>query len=321
MAKILLTGGAGFIAYHLSHKLHYHGHEVISFDNFNSTYYDNQIKYDRATELKNIGVTVAIGELGQKEGLEHFIDHHKPDVVIHLAAFAAVRESMLQPSQCIKDNILGTQNLINVCEKLGIHKVIYASTSCTMSGNPLPWHEDAPVGHQLNPYGYTKRTNECQFKMSKINQKIGLKFFTVYGPWGRPDMAIFKFADGIVNGTPINIFNYGNMKRDFTYIDDITAGIHIVLSRILHEVFPLDELYNIGRGEQVNLMDFIEHLEVSLGRKSIRNLLPKHPADTQETWSDTTKLQKLGYNPKVSIQEGVKHFTDWYLYYKGINRT
>ena len=189
-----------------------------------------------------------------------------------------------------------------------------------MAGNPLPWKEDEPTGHQLNPYGYTKRTNECQFKTSKIKQNIGLRFFTVYGPYGRPDMALFQFAEAAVKGKTIDVYNYGNMKRDFTYVDDIVNGIEILMNSLLNTEEPQAEIYNIGRGQQVQLMDFISEIEKNMGREIKKNLVPRHPADTLETWSDTTKLKELGWKPKVSIPEGVSKFCEWYKKYYGVNQ-
>jgi UDP-glucuronate 4-epimerase len=219
----------------------------------------------------------------------------------------------------IQNNIVATQNLIEVLEELNINKAIYASTSCVMAGNPLPWKEDEPTGHQLNPYGYTKRTNECQFKTSKIKQNIGLRFFTVYGPYGRPDMALFQFAEAAVKGKTIDVYNYGDMKRDFTYVDDIVNGIETLMYHILNTEETQAEIYNIGRGQQVQLMDFISEIEKNMGHEIKKNLVPRHPADTLETWSDTTKLQELGWKPKVSISEGVAKFCEWYKQYYGVN--
>jgi len=154
--------------------------------------------------------------------------------------------------------------------------------------------------------------------VSKIKNTIGLRFFTVYGPWGRPDMALFKFTKGILDGSKIDVFNYGDMKRDFTYVDDIVAGIKVLIQRTM-DSDGLKEIYNIGRGEQVQLMDFITEIEKNFGRKAEKNLLPKHPADTQETWSDTTKLQSLGWKPTTSIPEGIEKFAEWYKSYYGVN--
>ena len=209
MAKIAITGGAGFIGFHLAQKLHSEGHTVCGFDNFNN-YYDPGLKLSRSEILrKDFGITIDKIDLTQSRGLSIWINDNKPDVVMHLAAMAGVRHSMDDPSAYVENNIVGTHNLIEACTLHGVDKVVYASTSCVMAGNPLPWNEDEKLGYQKNPYGYSKATNEAQFIASKIPETIGLRFFTVYGPWGRPDMALFDFTNNIVQGNPIKLFNYG----------------------------------------------------------------------------------------------------------------
>jgi len=318
---IMVTGGAGFIAYHLIQKLIKDDYKVSAFDNYND-YYDPDLKHKRAYELMDlVNVDVVNCDLKQEDDLTDLICDLKPDAIIHLAAYAGVRHSLSEPQTYIDNNITGTQNLINACEKAGVRHVVYASTSCTMAGNKLPWNEDEKTGYQLNPYGYSKSTNENQMMSSKINFTTGLRFFTVYGPWGRPDMALFDFTKNIVAGNPIQLFNYGDMIRDFTYVDDIIQGIGLVLKdsfdRDSEDTFG--EIYNIGYGDQVKLVDFVTEIEKNLGRTAITELVPMHPADTQTTWSDTTKLQKLGYDPKVSIAEGVKNFVNWYKDYYKVN--
>jgi len=318
MSRIFITGIAGFIGFHLAQKLREAGHEVTGLDNFND-YYDVKLKHDRHNILNKKNIHVYYGDLLNKNFIKSILSVEKPELVIHLAAYAGVRHSYDHAMDYIQNNIVGTQNLIEVLEELNINKAIYASTSCVMAGNSLPWREDEPTGHQLNPYGYTKRTNECQFKTSKIKQNIGLRFFTVYGPYGRPDMALFQFAEAAVNGKTIDVYNYGDMKRDFTYVDDIVNGIEILMKHILNTDNKQAEIYNIGRGQQVQLMDFISEIEKNMGREIQKNLVPRHPADTLETWSDTTKLQTLGWKPSVSIGTGVSRFCEWYKNYYGIN--
>lgn len=316
MSKILITGGAGFIAFHLANNLKNNGFEVVGFDNFNS-YYDINLKMARASELAKNDIKIHKADLRDKIQMSDIIAQLKPDVVIHLAAHAGVRHSLGAATDYIENNILGTQNLIEACEKHGISKVIYASTSCVMAGNELPWKEDEPTRNQLNPYGYTKKANECQFAISNIEKIIGLRFFTVYGPWGRPDMALFSFTKDIIEDNTIDVFNNGDMKRDFTYVDDIVQGINIVIDRMFSIDSAINEIYNIGYGQQVNVIDFITEIENNLGKQAVKNFLSKHPADTQETWSDITKLKTLGYDPKISISEGIPKFIDWYKnYYK-----
>tara|TARA_R110002153_G_scaffold9117_22_gene38202 strand:- start:523 stop:1491 length:969 start_codon:yes stop_codon:yes gene_type:complete len=318
---ITVTGGAGFIAYHLIQKLIKDGYKVSAFDNYND-YYDPDLKHKRAYELMDlVNVDVVNCDLKQENDLTDLICDLKPDAIIHLAAYAGVRHSLSEPQTYIDNNITGTQNLINACAKASVQHVIYASTSCTMAGNELPWNEDEKTGYQLNPYGYSKSANENQMMSSEINFTTGLRFFTVYGPWGRPDMALFDFTKNIIAGNPIQLFNYGDMIRDFTYVDDIVQGIGLVLKDSFDRdsEYAFDEIYNIGYGDQVKLVDFVTEIEKNLGRKAITELIPMHPADTHTTWSDTTKLQKLGYDPKVPIAEGVKNFVNWYKDYYKVN--
>tara|TARA_R110001606_G_scaffold78979_1_gene182418 strand:- start:21 stop:689 length:669 start_codon:yes stop_codon:yes gene_type:complete len=212
------------------------------------------------------------------------------------------------------NNIDATQNLIDICKQhLPETRIVYASTSCVYAGSPTPWTEGEETGKQLNAYGYTKWANECQMQSSGLNT-TGLRFFTVYGPWGRPDMALFDFTKNILDGKEITVYNYGKMKRDFTFVEDILDGIEVVLDNDDLS----GEIFNIGRGEQVELLDFIGEIEKQTGKKAIKNLAPQHPADTLETWSNTAKLQALGYDPKVSIAEGVERFYEWFKTYNGI---
>tara|TARA_R110002074_G_C12537586_1_gene665448 strand:- start:713 stop:1678 length:966 start_codon:yes stop_codon:yes gene_type:complete len=321
MSKIFITGIAGFIGYHLARKLFSQGHDVSGLDNFND-YYDSSLKRTRESKLTDLGIEVFDCDL-TSESFKFYKNAHRlttsqpslegVETVIHLAAYAGVRHSMLYPHLYIQNNIIASQNLIDRCEKDGVNRILHASTSCVMAGNPLPWKEDEKLGHQLNPYGYTKATTESQFKTSSIPNTISLRFFTVYGPWGRPDMALFDFTKNIILGNPIKLFNNGDMIRDFTYIDDIVNGIILLLD------IKGKEIYNIGRGEKVNLLDFVHEIEKNLNRKAIKEMVAMHPADTQTTWSDTTKIKKLGYNPKVSIGEGIENFVNWYKSYYKVN--
>tara|TARA_B100000085_G_scaffold79693_1_gene71797 strand:- start:2020 stop:2976 length:957 start_codon:yes stop_codon:yes gene_type:complete len=318
MAKIAITGMAGFIGFHLAQELNDYGHDVIGFDNFND-YYDPDLKTDRTRVLaERTGIVVENGDLKDSDWMNDWCYFKRPDLVMHLAAYAGVRHSMVEPEKYIQNNVVGTHNLIEACTRAGVDKVVYASTSCVMAGNELPWNEDEKLGYQLNPYGYTKATNESQFMASVLGTAIGLRFFTVYGPWGRPDMALFDFTNNIVKGNPIDLFNHGDMIRDFTYVDDIVKGIQIVIDKALSEDSE-KEIYNIGNGRQVPLMEFVDNIEKQLGREAEKNFVPKHPADTQATWSDTTKLQKLGYKAETPIEEGVEKFIRWYKDYYGVN--
>ena len=311
--RVLITGGAGFIGSHLADSLLEDGFEVYGLDNYN-TYYDPSLKHDR---VQYFGHQVFEVDLKNFDDLDHAFGQIKPDIVIHLAARAGVRDSVGNEQLYHNDNIIATQNLIQVCKMYDVAKVVYASTSSVYGGTPIPptgWTEDEVTGHQLNPYAYTKYCNECQFRISGLNN-VGLRFFTVYGPWGRPDMALFDFTKNIVAGNSIEAFNYGEMKRDFTYIGDIIEGIKVVLFADV----PSNEIFNIGRGKQVELMHFIKCISTELGREADVILAPRHPADTLETWSNTAKLRELGYKPRVNIEVGVEAFVRWYKDYYGVN--
>jgi len=307
--KVVITGIAGFISFHTANRFVDEGHEVVGFDNFND-YYDPALKEKRAMLLEERGIKVYKRDLRDVEEMHSFFEKHNPDLVIHLAAMANPRHGMDNPEMYLDNNCHGTINIIRAMEKIGTKNVIYASTSCVMHGNPLPWREFEQLAPQINPYGYTKKVTEEMFHISKIPNAVGLRFFTVYGPWGRPDMALFSFTKNILDEEPITLYNYGNMERDFTYVDDIVQGIWLVSNNMTER-----DMYNIGRGEPVQLMDFVDAIEESTGKKAIRKYGPHHPADALATWSDTTKLQKLGYDPKTSIREGIDKFVQWYRSY------
>jgi UDP-glucuronate 4-epimerase len=309
MHKIYITGIAGFIGFHLAKKLAEEGYEVAGLDNFNG-YYDTQLKYDRSAILHTqYGIITDAHSLDtQYCGALNLLKEpvvHDYDAVIHLAAYAGVRHSLENPQTYIDNNITGTQKLITACEKLEI-PVIYASSSCVDSD-------------LLNPYAWTKFVNEKQFESSKL-LAAGLRFYTVYGPYGRPDMALGLFAEAMSQGKPIDVYNYGDMQRDFTYIDDLIHGIHLILENLLlTPAINHHEIYNLGTGKSNELMDYIECLENELGRVAQKNMLPMHPADVKSTQADITKIQELGYSPTTTIQEGVKHYADWFKeYHKGM---
>jgi len=311
MNRVLVTGAAGFIGSQLSDRLQKRGLTVKGIDNFNNHLYTPELKVDR---MKHFGLDIWGCDLKDEVKLEALLRDFRPDTIVHLAAMAGVRDSMGKEKSYHANNIDATQNLIDICKQhLPETRIVYASTSCVYAGSQTPWTEGQETGKQLNAYGYTKWANECQMQSSGLNT-TGLRFFTVYGPWGRPDMALFDFTKNILDGKEITVYNYGKMKRDFTYVEDILDGIEVVLDNDN----LLGEIFNIGRGEQVELLDFIGEIEKQTGKKSIKNLAPKHPADTLETWSNTDKLQALGYDPKVSIAEGVEKFYEWYKTYNGI---
>ena len=302
MHKIFITGIAGFIGFHLAEKLAMEGYEVAGVDNFNN-YYDPQLKYERANILRDkFSITVIdydIEIIPWRHNLENF------DAVIHLAAHAGVRHSLEYPQMYIDTNITATQKLIHACEEYEI-PVIYASSSTADSDH-------------LNPYAWSKYVNEKQFETSKLLSS-GLRFYTVYGEWGRPDMALHTFADLMSRGKAIDIYNHGDMQRDFTYVGDLVDGIEIILEYMLNQ--PQEnqhEIYDLGTGKSNELMDYIECLENELGRVSLKNYLPMHPADVKSTQANIGKARSLGYTPKVSIQEGIKHFADWFSMYNAEN--
>ena len=305
--KILITGIAGFIGMHTAIRLQELGHTVMGFDNLNS-YYDPELKSERVEVLKEKGINFWKIDLTDAGDMYDILSQTKPEMVIHLAAMAGVRYSMDHADEYITNNALGTLNLIRACESNDVENVIYASTSCVMHGNELPWGEPEYLYPQINPYGYTKAITESQFHISKIPNAVGLRFFTVYGPWGRPDMALFDFTKNILAGNPITLFNNGDMYRDFTYIDDIVQGIECVVDNMT----PRD-MYALGRGEVIELQRFVDAIQKSLGVDAIIEYGPKHPADAHITSSDTRKLQSIGYNPQTSIEEGVDRFVKWYM--------
>lgn len=310
--KFLVTGAAGFIGSQLMNRLATQGHDVVGLDNFNDHLYSPKLKQHRC---EHFDLDVRFVDLRNEYHLKEFLLKHRPTDIIHLAAHAGVRDSYGKNKQYHENNIDATQNLIDLCvDHLPDVRIVYASTSCVFAGSPLPWTEGNETGKQLNAYGYTKWANECQFQSSGLNN-IGLRFFTVYGPWGRPDMALFDFTKNILAEKEITIYNFGDMKRDFTYVEDILDGIEIIL---YNDSIESNEIFNIGRGKQVNLMDFVYEIEKNVGKEAIKILAPKHPADTKETWSNTSKLQALGYSPKTDVSVGIENFYKWYKTYNEV---
>ena len=314
--KILVTGAAGFIGSQLMNRLRDEGHKVLGIDNYNNHLYDPQLKVDRT---QHFGLDIRVCDIRDREKLETVIAGFDPEQIIHLAAHAGTRDSLGNESAYHSNNIDGTQVLIDLIKGKDI-PVIYASTSSVYGETPVPesgWTEDLVTDKQRNAYAYTKYVNEIQFTISGV-RNIGLRFFTVYGPWGRPDMALFDFTKKMLDKKQINVYNYGDMKRDFTYIDDILDGIVLVLNT--QSNIDSNSIFNIGYGEQVQLMDFVKEIESNVcdtccGEKADINLAPRHPADTLETWSNTTKLQQYGYKPKTDIKTGIENFYEWYEEY------
>lgn len=330
---ILVTGAAGFIGFHLSKKLLKGGHTVIGLDNLNG-YYSVQLKLDR---LKQLGVNeVFEGKLVNSEtysdnfqfiklnlqdrhNLPKLFEQHKFDVVCNLAAQAGVRYSIENPDVYIDANIVGFNNLLECIRRHGVTKLVYASSSSVYGLNEkVPFETTDPVDHPISVYAATKKSNELMaYTYSHLYdiETIGLRFFTVYGPWGRPDMAMFLFTDAILNEKPLKVFNEGNLSRDFTYIDDIVNGVEKTITESQSNKEPYS-LYNIGNGNPVKLLDFIEAIEKATGKTAVKEMLPMQPGDVEKTWADTSSLEKdYEYKPNTPINEGVTCFIDWYKDY------
>lgn len=321
MSKILVTGGAGFIGSQVAKKLLLLGHEVVIVDNLNN-YYDPQLKKDRLEfELKTGGFKFEFLEtnISCYDELEKIFKNHKFDFILHLAGQAGVRWSIENPWAYTETNVLGTLNILELARKYDIKKVIFASSSSVYGGNEkMPYHEDDPVDNPVSLYAATKKSAELLAR--SYHKLYGLKicvlrFFTVYGPWGRPDMAYFKWADLITAGKPIEIYNNGEMKRDFTYIDDVVEGT--VAAMDLDFDF---EIINLGNDRPEELPKLIELLETNLGVKAEKKYLPMQNGDVKHTWADINKARKLlNYQPKVSLEQGIAEFVKWYKnYYKNI---
>ncbi|MFP4109022.1 MAG: NAD-dependent epimerase [Desulfonatronovibrio sp.] len=342
--KILITGTAGFIGFHLALAFARRGDEVIGIDNIND-YYDVGVKYGRlehsgfsgpydsgrliwSDKYPNLGFIRM--NLEDREGLEKLFREQKFDRVCNLAAQAGVRYSLTNPHAYVNSNVVGYVNLLECCRHNNIEHFVFASSSSVYGLNetqPFSTHDN--VDHPISLYAATKKSNELMAHTYAHLYRLpctGLRFFTVYGPWGRPDMALFLFTRAIMKGRPINVFNHGKMQRDFTYIDDIVEGVIRVVDKVpsgnpawsgknpdpASSRAPY-KLYNIGNNNPVQLMDFITTLEKTLGRKAEKNLLPLQPGDVPSTYADVEDLvEDLGYKPETTVQEGISRFIEWY---------
>ena len=330
--KIFITGSSGFIGFHLSRTLLDKGHSVCGFDSMNN-YYDVNLKKARLQILKKYKkFSFTKAKLENKKILSKSISRFKPKVIIHLAAQAGVRYSIENPRIYLNSNIIGTYNIIELAKEIAVKHLIIASSSSVYGANKkFPFKEIDKTETQLSIYAATKKSTESIAHSCSSLWKVPitmLRFFTVYGPWGRPDMAYFKFTKKIINKKKIDIYNQGKMYRDFTYIDDIVEGINSLINKApnlkqsnkikndsLSPVAPF-RILNIGNTKKVFLMDFINTLEKQLKTKAIRNYMPMQKGDVTMTLSDTTLLKKLtGYNPKTDYKEGIKNFLKWYLFY------
>lgn len=311
--KILLTGAAGFIGFHLAGRLLSRGDEVVGVDNLND-YYPVVLKEARLSRLTSEkGFRFVKMDISDREALPALFESEKFDAVVNLAAQAGVRYSIENPWAYVESNLLGFMNVLECCRHYPVKNLVYASSSSVYGDNgKVPFSEDDKVDSPVSLYAATKKSNEllasCYNHLYGI-PATGLRFFTVYGPWGRPDMSPMLFASAILEGRPIKVFNNGKMMRDFTYIDDIVEGVVRVLDHPSEE----HRVYNIGCGSPAKLLDFISLIETSLGRTAEKIMMPMQAGDVTRTYADTTRLERnFGYRPQVSLPEGIAKFVEWY---------
>jgi UDP-glucuronate 4-epimerase len=335
-STVLITGAAGFIGFHLSKKLCDAGYAVIGIDNLND-YYDVSLKQSRLKILESFPeFTFQKLELGNKGGLDEIVKRHSISYVINLAAQAGVRYSLTNPYAYLDSNLHGFLNILEVCRHNNIKHLIYASSSSVYGANKkMPFSVHHNVDHPISLYAASKKANELMAHTysSLFNlPTTGLRFFTVYGPYGRPDMALFIFTKAIVEGKPINVFNDGKMRRDFTYVDDIVESIVRLVPKIPApdkswsglapdpaSSFAPYRVYNIGNNQPVELLKFIEVIEDKLGKKAIKNFMPIQDGDVPETYADVTDLMReIDFKPQTPIEEGISKFVDWYKAYYNI---
>jgi UDP-glucuronate 4-epimerase len=311
--KVLVTGGAGFIGSHVIKDLLARGYTVVSIDNMND-YYDPSLKYTRLNHFKDQIEHIEI-DISDTSAVEEVFKRHTFDAVCHLAAQAGVRYSIENPFVYAHSNYIGTLNIFEFAKRYNVKHVVAAATSSVYGLNDqMPFHEDQRVDTPISIYSATKRATEllAHTYHHLFNMNITmLRFFTVYGPWGRPDMALALFTKAIIAGEPIKVFNNGNMKRDFTYVDDIVSGVVAALER------PKGlQIYNLANGTQISLMEYIQAIEGFLGKKAVLDLQPMQPGDVQATWADISKAKRdLGYNPRTNVIEGIKKYIEWYKSY------
>jgi len=334
--KILLTGAAGFIGMTTTLRLLARGDEVVGLDNLND-YYSVQLKRDRLARLTpHANFRFVQLDVADRPGIEALFAAEKPDRVIHLAAQAGVRYSLQNPHAYIDSNIVGFMNILEGCRHNGVQHLVYASSSSVYGGNTrMPFSEHDSVDHPVSMYAATKKANELMAHTYSHLFKLpttGLRFFTVYGPWGRPDMALFLFTKAILEGRPIDVFNHGQMQRDFTFVDDIVEGVVRVLDRTAapDPAFNPDRpdpgtsnapyrVFNIGNHSPVQLLDYIACIEDALGLKAQKNLLPLQDGDVPATYADVDALHDwTGFTPATDIRTGVGRFVDWYRGYYGV---
>lgn len=335
--KVLVTGAAGFIGFFVAKRLLERGDEVVGLDNLND-YYDVRLKYARLALIESDPLFKFFKlDLEDNDGIAGLFEQEGFDRVVHVAAQAGVRYSLENPRAYIDSNIVGTLNVLEGCRHHGIEHLVYASSSSVYGANTdMPFSIHQNVDHPLSLYAASKKSNELMAHTYSSLYGIpttGLRFFTVYGPYGRPDMALFMFTKSIIEGKPIDVFNYGHHRRDFTYIDDIAEGVVRILDRVAEPDPDWDSnapdpgtsrapyrIYNIGNSQPVELMRYIEVLEKCLGRKAERRLLPMQPGDVPDTYADVTDLMDvIGYRPSTSVEEGVARFVEWYREFYAID--
>ena len=333
MGKILVTGAAGFIGFHLSRALVAHGDMVTGIDNLND-YYNVDLKRARMAQLEQYkNFKFVKSELADLKTMEEIYKRGEFDAVINLAAQPGVRYSLKNPYSYIDSNIVGFTNILEGCRHNQVQHLVFASSSSIYGTNAkIPFSVSDNVDHPVSLYAASKKANELMAHAYAHLYGLpctGLRFFTVYGPWGRPDMAYFSFTKAILEGKPIDVFNYGDMQRDFTYIDDIVEGIVRIISRIPQPNPHWDranpdpgssyapyKLYNIGNNKPIQLLRFIELLETNLGKKAVKNMLPMQQGDVPITYADVDDLMKdVGFKPSTTIEEGIKKFVEWYRSY------
>ncbi len=331
--KVLITGTAGFIGFHLARQLLGEGFKVLGYDGI-TDYYDKTLKQERHNILlKNSNFSATEGMLEDNNKLDEIANKFQPDIIIHLAAQAGVRYSLENPRAYINSNIVGTFNVMEVARKLKVKHLLMSSSSSVYGANlKMPFTETEKTETQLTIYAATKKANENMAHSYAHLWKIPttmFRFFTVYGPWGRPDMALFKYVSAIINNQPIDIYNNGEMYRDFTYVDDLINGIRLLIDTIPSNesnISNLDSLspvapyrvVNIGNSNKIRLLDFIEAIEENLGKKAIRNYMPMQKGDVPVTWADSSLIKELtNYSPKTDFKDGIDQFIKWYIeYYK-----
>jgi UDP-glucuronate 4-epimerase len=334
---ILVTGAAGFIGYHVTRKLLERGDEVVGIDNLND-YYDPSLKESRLAMLKPFErFTFARMDIADRAAMERLFAQSKPKRVVHLAAQAGVRYSLINPHAYTESNVTGFLNVIEGCRHNAVEHLVFASTSSVYGANTLqPFSEHHSVNHPITLYAATKKANELMAHTYAHLYRLpvtGLRFFTVYGPWGRPDMALFRFTRGILADEPIPVYNEGRMVRDFTYVDDVAEGVVRTLD---HTAAPNDawngdapdpatsyapyRIFNIGNSSPVPLLDYIGVIEKCVGKTAKLDLLPMQPGDVPSTMADVSELEAaVGFRPRTSVEDGVARFVAWYLDYYGIN--